>query len=415
MKKIKVVRLITRLNNGGPAKHVVWLNSGLNEDAFDSVLVAGSVEENENSLDGYAAFYGIHPYYVPQMTRSVSFTKDAVSLYKVIRLFFREKPDVIHTHTSKAGFIGRAGALVYNLFHDAKVVHTFHGHTFHSYFGPLKGRVFLAIERFFARYATDRIVVISGRQFEEINKVFQVGKAEQFDIIPLGVDMALEDTDGAARQSIPFREEFELDGYLVVGVVGRIAPVKNHRMFLTAASMMLKSGYGDRVRFVIIGEGAERDTSELREFVRKEGMEGFVVFAGNRHDTRNFYDALDIVALTSVNEGTPLSLIEAMAAEKPFVATDVGGVGDLMVSTPKAVDGFGGFRMYSNGILVDVGDAVGFAAALGMLAENEALRNQMGNKGREFVRINYSKERLIRDMESLYMRLIPDCRVTPDR
>jgi glycosyltransferase involved in cell wall biosynthesis len=414
MKKIKIVRIITRLNNGGPAKHVVWLNAGLNKDVFDTVLVAGRVEENENNLDGYAAFHGIRTYYIPEMTRSISFVKDAVSFFKLVKLFIEEKPDIIHTHTSKAGFIGRVGALAYNLIYNAKVVHTYHGHTFHGYFGPLKGRVFLALERFLAGRATDRIVVISKRQFQEIHKVFLVGKAGQFDVIPLGVDTALEDTDGAdGREKIPFRREFfALAGYFsVIGIVGRIAPVKNHLMFLTAASIMLKRGYGDRVRFVIIGDGAGRDTSQLREFVRKEGMEGFVVFAGNRHDTRNFFDALDIVALTSVNEGTPLSLIEAMAAKKPFVATDVGGVGDLMVSAPetgKTADGLGGFRIYSNGILVNSGDADGFAAALQMLVENKALGNEMGNKGREFVNINYSKERLIRDIENLYMRLIPD-------
>ncbi|MCL5976745.1 MAG: glycosyltransferase [Nitrospirae bacterium] len=311
-RKIKILRLITRLNNGGPAKHVIWLASGLNKDRFESLLASGVVEDKEDALVDYAKSYNITPFLIPELSRSISPFKDLAALTKIIKLLFRFKPDIIHTHTSKAGFLGRTAGLIYRLFNNAYIIHTFHGHTFHSYFHPLKEKLFLSIERFLARYATDKIIVISKQQLEEIHERFGIGRREQFEIIPLGIDFnKVVNTDNENK----FRKEFKLGDCIVVGIIGRVAPVKNHKMFIDVASEVIKKGFKDKVMFIIIGGGSEKDIAELKDYARQKEAVDRIIFAGNRYDASNFYGGIDILAITSLNEGTPLSLIEGMAVK----------------------------------------------------------------------------------------------------
>src|SRR5882724_4040312 len=270
---MKIVRVIARLNVGGPAKQVVWLNKGLQSAECESLLVAGTVPPGEDDMGYFATELGVSPVFVPEMSREIS-AKDALTIWKLYKLFMRERPDIVHTHTAKAGTVGRVAGFLYRwltpgLFlghrRACRFVHTYHGHIFHSYYGPLKTRLFLAIERTLAILITDRIVVISKQQRQEINGEFGVGRADQFAVIPLGLDLNVFSDWRKRGQS--FRDGLGLRaGDILVGIVGRLTEIKNHELFLRAAAEFkrrslpqLKEGV---VRFVVIGDGALRDKLE---------------------------------------------------------------------------------------------------------------------------------------------------------
>src|SRR5438067_2415745 len=196
---MKILRIIARLNVGGPARHVIWLTKELQSDGFSSVLVAGAVPGGEADMSYFAAENGVVPIYIEEMSRELS-PKDVVALHKIFRRIKTEKPDIIHTLTAKAGTIGRQAAFLYRWLtwgtligrpRQVKIVHTFHGHVFHSYYGKFKTVIFLLIEKLLARFATDRIVVISDQQLQEIHEHFRIGRREQFHVIPLGIDLSL--------------------------------------------------------------------------------------------------------------------------------------------------------------------------------------------------------------------------------
>jgi len=406
---MKVLRIIARLNVGGPARHVVWLTAGLKPYGFETLLVAGVVPPGEDDMSYVAAASNVQPYTLTQMSREISL-KDALTIWKLFRLMRRERPDIVHTHTAKAGTVGRVAGLMYQLAtfsgdaRRCRFVHTYHGHVFHSYYGKLKTSLFLAIERFLARFATDRIVVISEQQRREINEVFRVGRAKQFAVIPLGIDMSAFASWEDRRPRL--RAELKLkDDDLLIGIVGRVTEIKNHRLFLEAAAR-LKKMIGSRVHFVVIGDGNLRH--DLAEQARSLGLEEDISFPGTRNDPEYFYPALDIVALTSLNEGTPLTLIEAMANARPVIATSVGGVVDLLgAPTPAKSPGeeTPDYQICQRGISVASGDAQGFARGLARLIEDSVLRDDLGQSGLEFVTRNYSKERLLTDIAGLYRDL----------
>ena len=411
---MKIMRIIARLNVGGPARHVVWLTEGLKPDGYETLLVAGVVPPGEDDMSYVAAASGVQPFTLAQMSREIS-VKDALTIWKLFRLMRRERPDIVHTHTAKAGTVGRVAGLMYCLLSPAalvgqrrrcRFVHTYHGHVFHSYYGKVKTRLFLAIERFLARFATDRIVVISEQQRREINEVFRVGRREQFAVIPLGIDMSAYASWRDRRPG--WRAELKLkDDDLLIGIVGRVTEIKNHRLFLEAAAL-LKKTIGSKVRFVVIGDGNLRH--DLEEQAKSLGLENDVSFPGTRNDPENFYPALDIVALTSLNEGTPLTLIEAMANARPVVATSVGGVVDLLGAPLLPVsqnDEAQGYQICQRGVSVPSGDAQGFARGLTRLIEDSGLRDDLGRIGLEFVTRNYAKERLLTDIAELYRELVP--------
>jgi glycosyltransferase involved in cell wall biosynthesis len=418
---MKVVRIIGRLNVGGPARHVVWLTDGFRRAGIESVLVAGVVPPGEDDMGYFAIEHGIEPLIIPQMSREIS-PKDALAIWKLFRLLRRERPDIVHTHTAKAGTVGRIAGLLYRWLTFAalsgrprrcRFVHTYHGHIFHSYYGSLKTRLFLAIEKALARLATDRIVVISPQQFREIHEEFGVGLARQFTVIPLGLDMSI--FAGWQRRRGLLRAELgAIETDMLVGIVGRLTEIKNHALFLQMAARF-KESFGAktkarRVRFVVVGDGHLREKLEAQ--ARALGLDDDVKFLGTRNDPENFYPALDVIALTSLNEGTPLTLIEAMANARPLIATTVGGVLDLLGEKARSESGVGdeeeeagGFRICEHGIGVRPNDAEAFCKGLAHLVADEELRRAMGESGQRFVEQNYSKERLLMDVWNLYQEL----------
>lgn len=369
---MRVLRIIARLNVGGPARHVVWLTEGLAKEGCETLLVTGIVPPGEDDMSGFAAAHGVTPHVIPSMSRELS-PRDAAVIWKLWRLMVRFRPDVVHTHTAKAGAVGRIAGLLYRVVSRGRsvFVHTFHGHVFHGYYSPWKTRLFLAIERMLARLNTDRIVVLSEQQRREIHETYRIGRAEQFAVIPLGTE----------RIAIPERTH-----ELTVGIVGRIAPIKNHDLFLRVAQRL----HGE-ARFVVYGDGAGRAELERR-------ANGAAVFAGVR-DVGEIYASIDVLALTSRNEGTPLAIIEAMAAGRPVIATAVGGVVDLLGSVEETKEGF---EIRERGITAASDDEIGFAAGLRFLLHDAALRSRLAGRSRAWSEKTHTKERLLADIIRLY-------------
>ena len=394
LSQTRIVRIIARLNVGGPAKHVVWLTSALQDANYRSLLVTGTVPDGEEDMSYFADEAGVQPFYIPEMSREISL-KDAITVWKLFRLFLRERPDIIHTHTAKAGTVGRVAGFFYRWLtlgtlagrpRRCKFVHTYHGHVFHSYYGRARTRLFLAIERMLARMVTDRLIVISAQQGAEIGNDFRVGRPGQIKVVPLGLDLQVFADHATRRQR--FRQELGIDDEtILIGIVGRLTQIKNHRMFLNAAARLKSDA---RQKFVIIGDGSLRQA--LEQQAQSLGLQDKVIFAGGRKDPEYFYPALDIVALTSLNEGTPLTLIEAMANARPVVATAVGGVVDLLA------DG--------RGICVPSGDEQAFADALQTLAADRQLQKDLGARGLQYVERTHAKERLVDDIKCLYGELM---------
>ena len=411
----KVIRIIARLNVGGPAKHVVWLTAGLHE-GFNTVLVTGTVPKGEDDMGYFAAEAGVFPVVLPEMSREIS-AKDAVTVWKLFRLFLRERPDIVHTHTAKAGTVGRAAGFLYRWLtpgvligkpRRCKFVHTYHGHVFHSYYGRGRTRLFLFVERLLAKIITNRLIVISKQQSIEIGEKFGVGRPSQIKVIPLGLDLNIF-ADYAKRRS-KFRHELCVpDDAILVGIVGRLTEIKNHEMFLNVVARFKEIDPACRrqgaVRFIVIGDCLLRHNLEYQSV--SLGLEKDVIFVGGRKDPEYFYPALDVVALTSHNEGTPLTLIEAMANGRPVVATNVGGVVDLLGDVIED----GPYQVCSRGISVPAGDEEAFVAALSRMIHDRSLQQELGERGLEFVEVNYAKERLLEDIKALYSELMNEGRI----
>ncbi len=405
----RLVRLIDRLNIGGPAKHVVWLTAGVNSESYETKLVTGRVSDGEGDMGYFARAYGVEPEVMPTMSRELCWG-DGIAIFRLLRQLWKFNPKIIHTHKAKAGAIGRVAAFLYKWItpsalwlkpRPCRVVHTFHGHVLHSYFGPLKTRLFISIEQILARLITDCIVTVSEEQKRELSERFRIGRSEQYRVIPLGLD-----TDEGTSGKSNLRQDFGLAPRdIVIGIVGRLCEVKHHTLFLEAAAQLVeKSGdLGDRLRFIVIGDGHLREALEIR--ARELGIAEQVVFAGFREDVLSLYLELDIVALTSLNEGTPLTLIEAMLAGRAVVSTQVGGVVDIMGHRDLKMDRF---TVWEHGVTVPSRDVSAFAQALQYLIERPELRREMGAKAQAFVAEHSSKNRLIRDIEALYHDLLKD-------
>jgi glycosyltransferase involved in cell wall biosynthesis len=381
---IKVIRIIARLNIGGASINSTLLTSGLDKERFESILLTGIIGEGEGDMSYLAEQYGINPIIISELGREISWKSDLVALWKLIRLIRKEKPDIIHTHTAKAGTLGRIAGILTGV--PCKV-HTFHGHVFHSYFGTVKTKVFIWIERILAGF-TDRIIVISQLQYDELCHEIKIAPPSKFSIIRLGFDLTEFLNSDVHRGKL--RRELNIsEDTLLVGIVGRLTAVKNHAMFLKSAKKV--SEKIANVKFIVVG-GGELEP-EMKELAVSLEIKDKVIFLGWRRDMPAIYADMDLVVLSSLNEGTPVTLIEAMASGKAVVSTAVGGVPDIVHDC-------------QTGILVPSGDDERFADAIVDLLEDAEKRKQFGELGRDFVSANYTKERLCADISGLYDELL---------
>jgi glycosyltransferase involved in cell wall biosynthesis len=382
--KKKILRIITRLNIGGPAIHTVILTAGLDRTRFQSLLVTGTVSEDEGDMSYFAYQHSVNPVIIPELGKEIDWKTDLIVLYKLFRLMKSEKPDIVHTHTAKAGTLGRIAAILSGV---PFTVHTFHGHVLHSYFGKFRTKIFILIERLLARF-TSKIIAVSPLQYCELHHQIKIAPSRKFAIIPLGFDLThflnAQVHCGKLRGELRVSEDV-----LLVGIIGRLTAIKNHALFLRSAARVLEKFA--EARFLIVGDGELAD--ELKGLAYELRIQDRVIFLGWRDDMPAIYADLDLVVLTSLNEGTPVSLIEAMASAKPIVATAVGGIPDIVLNGEM-------------GILVPSGDEEKLATTMINLLEEAGKRRDFGKRGRESVRNKYTRERLVADMAGLYENLL---------
>jgi len=384
--KAKVLRIIGRLNVGGPAIHVVNLTAGLDPTRYHSLLVAGSENEGEGSMLDFALAHDVRPTVIPEIVTAFRLApRDAKALWKLYSLIRRQRPHIVHTHTAKAGFLGRIAARLAGV---PIIVHTFHGHVLHGYYGPVKSGLLCLLERSLA-WCTDRLVTVSEEVKRDLVR-YGVAAEEKIAVIPLGFDLDpflnAYTQQGGFRREMSFGKEIKL-----VGIVGRIFPIKNHRLFLQSAARI--AIHEPAARFVIVGDGDLRTAVEQQ--AHELGIADRVLFTGWRRDLSGIYADLDVLVVSSDNEGTPVSAIEAMASSCPVVATRVGGLPDLI-------------NDHKTGLLVPPRDADALASAVLDLLHNPPTARELGHNAREFVRRRFTVERLITDVDRLYSKLLQE-------
>lgn len=370
--RFEVLRLITRLNIGGPARQALLLTKELH-DRWRTMLVAGAPTPEEGELSDAAV-----PVQRVPLVRPVDPVNDVQAFRRVSSLMRAARPKIVHTHMAKAGMIGRLAAHRF----DARTIHTYHGHVHQGYFNPLAQRVFLEIERRLAR-STNILIAISPEIRNELLDL-GIGRADQFRMIPLGFDLtshlSVRAPSGELRRAIGIDNTTPL-----IGIVGRLVPIKDVTTLFRAVALL------EDVHIAILGDGELRD--ELENQAHGMGLGERAHFTGWWPDVAAAMSDLDVVALTSTNEGTPVSLIEALACERPVVATDVGGVRFVV-------------RDGDTGLLCPPGDPASFAAALRRLLDHPDLARRMATAGRRSVRDRFHKDRLIADIADLYEELI---------
>lgn len=374
--RIRVARIITRLNVGGPAIQALMLSERLDPARYDCMLVCGTEgpsEGNMLALRGSA----VTPTLVPELGRSISPLRDIVAFVRLVRVLRAFRPHVVHTHLAKAGLLGRVAARVAGA---PVVVHTFHGNVLRGYFrGPLTA-AFIGLERLLARISS-RIVAISPGQRRELEEL-GIGR-ERIVEIPLGFDLAPFAT--AAPGSL----RAEVGSGPLVGIVARLVPIKAVDVFLRAARRVSEAR--PNVRFVVVGDGDLRE--DLEVLARTLGIAESVRFLGWRADLPSIYADLDVLVLTSQNEGTPVSIIEALAAGRAVVATEVGGVGDVLGACER-------------GLLVPRGDADAVAGAIVRLLDDAELRARLGAAGQSYALATHDGAALLRRIDRLYSDLL---------
>lgn len=381
--RIRVVRVIARLNVGGPALHATLLTERLDPARYDSLLVSGTEDPTEGN---YLALQGkalARLSVLPALGREIRGGQDLAALARLVGLMRRVRPHVVHTHTAKAGTLGRLAAFLTRV---PVIVHTYHGHVFHGYFSPAKTRAFLAIERWLGR-RTDCLLTVSESVRGELLRL-GLGPPERLRVMPLGLDLdrflACEARRGELRAELGLGE-----GAALVGIVARLVPIKAHEVFLEAAARL--AALLPESRFLVVGDGERRPALEAE--ARRLGLGDRVRFLGWRRDLDRIYADLDVVVLTSRNEGSPVSLIEAMAAARPVVGTRVGGVPDLVEDEV-------------TGRLVPSSDAPALAEAVRALLADPTRRRELGQAGRRAVVAPFGAERLLADMDRLYAELL---------
>lgn len=389
----KVLRIINRLNLGGPTYNAAYLSKFMAPE-YETLLVAGMKDESEASSAFITESLGLEPIYIKNMHRSLNPIKDRKAYKEIVKIIREFKPDIVHTHAAKSGTLGRLAAINEGV---PVVLHTFHGHIFHSYFNPLKTKLFLNIERYLAKKSS-KTIAISQKQFEELCNDFKIDKPEKFAIVPLGFDLE-RFYDNKEEKRKTFREKYNLaETDIAIGIIGRLVPVKNHKFFLEAISL-LKKQTKKSVKAVIIGDGELKeeifsDAKELNlqiDSINKPTTD--IIFTSWIKNVDVALPGLEIVALTSLNEGTPVSLIEAQAAGVPIVSTRVGGIEDVVAENETA-------------LLAEKDDLDLFVKHLLYLVDNATEREKFSKKGVEVVKTKFHYLRLVNDMKELYKSLL---------
>lgn len=391
----KVLRILNRLSVGGPLLNAAYLTHYMSPE-FETLLVVGQSESHEKAADYVIERLGIKPVFLPEMERSINFFRDYKAYLKMKNIIRDFRPDIVHSHAAKPGMIGRMAAKNLKV---PVIVHTYHGHVFHSYFGKMKTKAIIRAERYMARHS-DAIIAISEQQKRELVEDFRIAPSGKFHIIPLGLELD-KFHDHREEKREKFRKEFGIDeDTIVITIIGRMVPVKDHRLFVDAFTYVLQNTTR-KVKAFIVGDGETR--REMEERAENNGLKfstekSFrhphpLVFTSWRQDIDVVNAGSDIIALTSLNEGTPVSLIEAQAANKPIVSTLAGGVRDVVLENETA-------------LLSETGDQERFSKNLLRLVEDDELRKRLSQKGYDHAMAHFSYQRLVHDTKKLYFDLL---------
>lgn len=382
MKK-KVIRIIARLNVGGPAIHVILLTAGLDSEQYESHLVSGVEAPEEGNMHALADEKGIKPFIIPSLGRELNPLYDLKTFWQLFRLIRKEKPDIVHTHTAKAGTVGRLAAWLAGV---PVIVHTFHGHVLHGYFSPVKSVFFQWVERFLAKRC-NTIIAVSESCRDDLLK-YKISSPEHIITIPLGLELnRFSEQPDHVRTAV--RQELSIpNGAFTVGMVARMVPIKRHEDLFQAIAKVLES-YPDTY-FVNAGDGELKP--HLLELAEELQITHRCLFPGFCDDQERLYQAFDATVLTSANEGLPVAVIESLAAGKTVIATRVGGVPELIEDN-------------RTGYIVEPGDIDSIADGLIKAISHPAKTAEMGRLAQEETIRKYSSQRLFNDIQNLYQRL----------
>jgi glycosyltransferase involved in cell wall biosynthesis len=384
----KILRIINRFNLGGITYNVSFLSRYL-PDEYITTLIGGPEEEGEESSLYIPHSLGLNPQIIPELRRSINPLNDYYAYLKIKRMIRELKPDIVHTHASKAGAIGRLAAIHCKV---PVIVHTFHGHVFHGYFGKTKTTIFKFIERYLAKKST-AIVAISEIQKKELCEIHRICDPNKTHVIPLGFDLKkfTEDQDTKRKN---FREKYLLkEDELAIGIIGRLAPIKNHFLFIDAIEHVIKNNQ-KKIKALIIGDGETRQ--DLTDYIKNKNISVFT-FTSWIKEVDIALAGLDLVCLSSKNEGTPVSLIEAQAASRFIISTNVGGIKDIL--HPDC------------GLLSDPADAEAFKKNLLYAVEHfEEVNKKAGIASQQIIQ-KFSYKRLCEDMKNLYNKLLSNSQI----
>lgn len=388
----KVLRIINRFNLGGPTYNAAYLTKYLSPE-FETLLVGGMHDETEGSSKYILENLGIEPIIIPEMKREINFKQDRIA-YKKIKAIIKEfKPDIVHTHASKAGALGRLAAHQLGV---KAVIHTFHGHVFHSYFGKVKTLFYKQIERFLAKKST-KIIAISEIQKKELTIEHKICSVDKTCVIPLGFDLSKFKNNQLEKRET-FRNEWKIEeNEIAIGIIGRLVPIKDHHFFIDVIDK-IKDKTTENIRFFIIGDGEYKQ--EIISYVNEKKLpysesrenSKLITFTSWIKEIDIANAGLDIICLCSKNEGTPVSLIEAQSSLKPIVSTRVGGINNVVLEDETA-------------LLSNVGDYQSYVSNLTSLIESKTLRESFSMAGNHIYE-KYTYHRLVNEMKVLYQSLI---------
>jgi glycosyltransferase involved in cell wall biosynthesis len=392
---IRVIRIIARLNIGGPAIQAITLTKGLEPLGYRTTLVRGREEPDEGSMDYLADELDVRPVLLPSLRRNPGW-HDLPALVALIRTIRRERPQIVHTHAAKGGTLGRLAALAAGVGRRQRpiLVHTYHGHSLTGYFSPRSAAIYRQIERLLARH-TDRLIAVSDEVRDELVEL-GVAAPDRFEVVPLGFDLRPFEVAPAERGRRRDRLRGELDipaDDQLVTLIARLVPIKRVDRFLRVARALAAQRPG--LHFLVVGDGELRE--QLQASPDAADLDGHLTWAGFRRDIADICFASDAVVLTSDNEGTPVSLIEARAAGTPVVSTRVGGTASVV----------GDARF-----LCDPGDDAGLARAVRSLLDHPELANAVASAGRDRALSLFTIDRLVGDIDRVYRSLMPSAAAT---
>ena len=398
---IRVARIITRLNIGGPAIQALSLSERLSAHGFDTSLIHGQLDAGEGDIRTVVESAPVSSVRLGSLVRPIRPLHDLRAFWQVYRQLRRFRPHIVHTHMAKAGLVGRLATLAYNLTRGsasrARTVHTYHGHVLDGYFSPMMSAGVTWSERVLSRL-TDRLIAISPRIQDDLERQYRIGRRDQIRVVPLGFDLqrfASIGADPATRATARAELGIPTD-QPVITTVGRLTSIKQQHVFVAVGQRLARDF--PTITCLVVGDGTLRDA--LEQQARDRGMANRVRFLGWRSDLPRIYAATDVFVLTSLNEGTPVALIEAMASGVAGVSTDVGGVSDV-ISGPEF------------GILAPAGDIEQLASGVASLLNDPERRTAIGQAGRASVLARFGRERLESNIAALYRVLLGSSTAAP--